>query len=57
MVELELIPSHEYVKSIEDEQISLPNVNIGLEGSNPPGEVGKKPSSDVVNNKTHPSLF
>ena len=54
---VESLPFHEYVNSIKDEQISLPNVNIGLEGFKPPREVGKKPSSSKVNSKTHPSLF
>ena len=42
-------PLHEQVNSIEDEQISLPDVNTGLMGSKPPRDLSQ---SDVDSRKT-----
>lgn len=43
--EIILHPLQDEVSNIEDKQISLPNVNIGLKGSRSPKKAWKKPSS------------
>lgn len=48
---------HEQVGCIEDKHIILPNVNIGLQGSNPPGVVGKKTFSSGVDSSRKPVPF
>lgn len=41
-VELLSYPIHQQVNRIEHKQLILPNINIGLQGSKYPGEVGNK---------------
>lgn len=56
-VELESYPMHQCVDGIEDPHIILPIINIGLQGFNPPAEVGNNPcSSGVDGRKIHPSI-
>lgn len=57
-VELESYPMRQHVDRIEDKHIILPNINIGLQDSKFPEEIGNKPFSSGVNSsKTYPSIY
>lgn len=57
-VELESYPMHQWVNCIEGKHFIIPDLNIGLQGSKPPGEVKKNIfSSGVDGSKSHLSLW
>ena len=56
--ELESYPMHQWVNCIEGKHFIIPDLNIGLQGSKPPGEVKKNIfSSGVDGSKSHLSLW
>ena len=50
--DITLYPLHTQVNRIEDEHFGLPNVNIGLKGSESSRELLRKPSSSDVDGRT-----
>ena len=56
-IELESYSMHEQVDCIEDQYIIILNVNIGLQGSKPSGEVGKKTFSSNIDSSRKPVSF